>query len=324
METTTAAMEKPVPGRKAQSSTSAFPIALLQRKCACGGTATSAPQGECEECRKKKLQRRAADFREIADVPPIVEEVLDSSGQPLDSATREFMEPRFGHDFSRVRVHTDHKASQSAKAVNALAYTVGHNVVFAGGQYAPGKKSGQKLLAHELTHVVQQRKMASAAPQSKLEIGPTNDSLEQDADRFAEKVAGVSATATATPPTPPAGSSSGSRPVLQRAPTDQSIPATAPKVASPGLIVDDEVQELADGQMRKTEFLDKLRAEVCSTAELALKPAGRTASGCPFIEKWITRLRSQTSQHVERAIRKYAPESSGAKNAADYIPPVGA
>jgi hypothetical protein len=334
METTTAAMEKPVHGRRAQSSTSAFPIALLQRKCACGGAATNSAQGECEECRKKKLQRRAADWREMngremngremTGVPPIVEEVLDSSGQPLDSATREFMEPRFGHDFSRVRVHTDHKASQSAKAVNALAYTVGHKVVFAGGQYAPGEKSGQKLLAHELTHVVQQRKMASAAPQSKLEIGPANDSLEQEADHFAEKVAGVSATATAPPPAPPAGSSNGSRPLLQRAAADQSIPATAPKVAAPGLIVDDEVQELADGQMHKTEFLDKLHAEVCNTAESALKPAGRTASGCPFIEKWITRMRGQTSRHVERAIRKYAPESAGANTAADYIPPVGA
>jgi hypothetical protein len=324
METITAAMEKPVSGRKARTSSSAFPVALLQRKCACGGTATSASQGECEECRKKKLQRRAADLRDVGGAPPIVEEVLDSSGQPLDSATREFMEPHFGHDFSRVRVHTDHKASQSAKAVNALAYTVGHNVVFAGGQYAPGKKSGQKLLAHELTHVVQQRKMANAAPQSKLEIGPANDSLEQEADRFAEKVAGVSAAATATPPMPPARSSNNSRPLLQRAPADQTPATTAPAVSAPGLIVDDEVQQLADGQMHKTEFLDKLHAEVCVTSDAALAPAGRTSQGCPFIEKWIARLRGRSGQHIEKAIRKYAPESAGATRAADYIAPVGA
>jgi hypothetical protein len=221
-------------------------------------------------------------------------------------------------------VHTDHKASQSAKAVNALAYTVGHNVVFAGGQYAPGRKSGQRLLAHELTHVVQQRKMASAAPQSKLEIGPANDSLEQEADRFAEKMAGVSATATATPPTPPAGSSNGSRPLLQRAPADQAPATTAPALSAPGLIVDDEVQELADGQMHKTEFLDKLHAEVCVTSDAALAPVGRTSQGCPFIEKWIARLRGRSGQHIEKAIRKYAPESAGATRAADYIAPVGA
>src|SRR5438309_11021314 len=110
METRTAVLEKPVSGRKAQTS-SAFPIAMLQRKCACGGTATSS-NGECEECHKKKLQRRAPDSRQMAGVPPIVEEVLSSSAQPLDRATRDCMEPRVGHDFSQVRVNSDHRASE--------------------------------------------------------------------------------------------------------------------------------------------------------------------------------------------------------------------
>ncbi len=78
---------------------------LLQRKCACGGT--PGPSGECEACRKKKLQRKARNSesgsRDKSSVPPIVHEVLRSPGQPLNPATREFMEPRFGHDFSRVR-----------------------------------------------------------------------------------------------------------------------------------------------------------------------------------------------------------------------------
>jgi hypothetical protein len=73
------------------------------------------------------------------------------------------MEPRFGHDFSKVRVHTDSKAAESAAAVNALAYTVGRDMVFATGQYAPASIAGKKVVAHELTHVVQQRK-AGAAP----------------------------------------------------------------------------------------------------------------------------------------------------------------
>ena len=90
-------------------------------------------------------------------VPSIVHEVVRSPGQPLDDATRSFMEPHFGHDFSRVRVHTDSKATESARAVNALAYTVGHDVVFGCGQYAPRLPAGEQLLAHELTHVVQQR-----------------------------------------------------------------------------------------------------------------------------------------------------------------------
>src|SRR5207253_648342 len=71
-------------------------------------------------------------------------------------STRSFMEPRFGHDFSQVRVHTDERAAESARSVNALAYTAGQDVVFGGGQYEPGTNEGKKLLAHELTHVVQQ------------------------------------------------------------------------------------------------------------------------------------------------------------------------
>jgi hypothetical protein len=82
--------------------------------------------------------------------------VLRSPGQPLDAATRAFMEPRFGHDFSRVRVHADAKANESALAVNALAYTMGNSVVFGSGNHTLHTTEGRKLLAHELTHVIQQ------------------------------------------------------------------------------------------------------------------------------------------------------------------------
>ena len=81
---------------------------------------------------------------------------LRGGGQPLDPATRAFMEPRFGHDFSQVRVHTDARAAETARAVNARAFTLGREVVFEHGQYAPGTDQGKRLLAHELTHVVQQ------------------------------------------------------------------------------------------------------------------------------------------------------------------------
>ena len=77
-------------------------------------------------------------------------------GQPLDNKTKDFMEPRFGHDFSNVRIHTDSNAGKSAQAINALAFTIGHNIVFDGGKNSPETISGLKLLAHELTHVVQQ------------------------------------------------------------------------------------------------------------------------------------------------------------------------
>ena len=90
------------------------------------------------------------------EAPPIVHEVLRSTGQPLDVAAGALMEPRFGHDFSQVKIHADAKAAESAQAIGARAYTVGRDIVFAAGQYAPGTSAGQRLLAHELTHVVQQ------------------------------------------------------------------------------------------------------------------------------------------------------------------------
>ncbi|MGC4098848.1 MAG: DUF4157 domain-containing protein [Nitrospira sp.] len=88
--------------------------------------------------------------------PPIVHDVLNSPGQPLDASTRAFFESRFGHDFSRVQIHTDESASQSARDIHARAYTVGHNIVFGAGQFSPATQDGRRLLAHELTHVVQQ------------------------------------------------------------------------------------------------------------------------------------------------------------------------
>jgi hypothetical protein len=128
---------------------------MLQRSCHCGNHARG---GQCEECGKKMslLQRGEAESQTPDVVPSIVNEVLRSPGQPLDAATRALMEPHFAHDFSQVRVHTDARAAESARAVNALAYTVGRNVVFGAGQYAPARSAGQDLLAHELTHVVQQ------------------------------------------------------------------------------------------------------------------------------------------------------------------------
>jgi len=96
------------------------------------------------------------------DTPPIVQEVLRTPGQPLDAGTRAYMEPRFGHDFSRVRVHTDARAAESALALNALAYTAGNNVVLGGGQYNLNHTAGQRLLAHELAHVIQQDERQSS------------------------------------------------------------------------------------------------------------------------------------------------------------------
>lgn len=102
------------------------------------------------------VQRRVASGSSgPIGAPPIVHDVLTSSGRPLDRPTRNFFESRFSHDFGHVRVHADALASESAQAVNALAYTVGSHVVFRTGQFDPNSHAGQRLLAHELTHVLQ-------------------------------------------------------------------------------------------------------------------------------------------------------------------------
>jgi hypothetical protein len=132
-----------------------MPEPRVQRRCACGGEA--GPDGECEACKARRLGiQRKAESAGRMEVPPSVHQTLRSPGQPLDTATRAFLEPRIGHDFSGVRVHTDVQAAQSAADVSAQAYTVGQNVVFGAGRYAPGTSSGNTLIAHELAHVVQQ------------------------------------------------------------------------------------------------------------------------------------------------------------------------
>ncbi len=160
----------------------------LQRKCSCGGSAAG---GECESCRKKNLQRRAEGSAEPVRASSLVHETLRSGGQPLDSATRLFMEPRFGHDFSKVRVHTGSRAAESAKSVSAMAYTVGRNIVFGHGQFAPQTRQGQHLLAHELTHTLQQTGGVSRSEESSstgLRVSSPGDAHELAAEQTADQV----------------------------------------------------------------------------------------------------------------------------------------
>lgn len=110
--------------RVADQITRAPDSSPTQHTCACGGIADSS--GECEACATKlnAIQRKATHPESVATAPSLVTDVLNSSGRPLDNATRSFMEPHFEQDFSNVRVHTDGRAAESAQAVNARAYTV--------------------------------------------------------------------------------------------------------------------------------------------------------------------------------------------------------
>src|SRR5882724_9829865 len=129
---------------------------VLQRSCACGSKAES--DGQCAECAEQEgmLQRKSRSGRTPGEAPEIVHDVLRAPGQPLDSEARNLMEERFGYDFSGVRVHSDERARRSAEATDAEAYTVGQDIVFASGRYSANTAGGRELLAHELTHVVQQ------------------------------------------------------------------------------------------------------------------------------------------------------------------------
>jgi hypothetical protein len=135
----------------------------------------------------EKICQQMAIHSSMDGVPPIVYEVLRSPGQPLDPATHAFMEPRFGRDFSHVRVHTDAKAVESAQALNALAYTAGQNVVFGPGQFAPRTFAGKRLLAHELTHVIQARPSTQNVPTT-LTMSVPDSATEQEAEHTAQNI----------------------------------------------------------------------------------------------------------------------------------------
>ena len=123
-----------------------LPVTSVQRKCA-----------HCEE-EEKKAQRKEINNNETSADHTLESYIgnLNGSGQSLSKEVRNFYEPRFGYDFSNVKVHADPVAAKSAQSINALAYTSGNNIVFNSGQYSPNTDNGKRLLGHELTHVVQQ------------------------------------------------------------------------------------------------------------------------------------------------------------------------
>jgi uncharacterized protein DUF4157 len=177
------------PGTEVPQAASPAHSRVLRRKCAGkAGGCTS-----CASCKEDdQVLHRSPDgsgLRSSAGVPQSVHESLASPGEPLDRATREFMESRFAHDFSRVRVHTGGKDADSAHAVDALAYSVGPDIVFEKGQYAPGSHAGRRLLAHELAHVVQQPEGGAGASRP-IQIGDVDDPAESEADSMAEQVVG--------------------------------------------------------------------------------------------------------------------------------------
>ncbi len=141
------------------------------------------------------LQRVAGNTsvsRLLDDEPasPVTDVVGRGGGRPLEPEVRRVMEERLGHDFGSVRVHTDHAASESARAIHAQAYTVGSDVVFQSGRYQPDTPGGQHMLAHELTHVMQQQAgpVDGTPAAGGIRISDPSDRFEQAAERNADRV----------------------------------------------------------------------------------------------------------------------------------------
>jgi hypothetical protein len=224
--TTKAVQQAPAPVRATQNAT-----ALLRRHCACG-TRTAGGE-ECSDCAEKKrvVQRRLAtgmshdpleaEAHRVADaltgarsqrigvhgraradssdfgskpVPASVDRALESAGAPLPSRVRHDMERRFEQDFSHVRVHTDATAAQSARDIDADAYTAGRRIVFGQGRFAPETPHGRNLIAHELTHVVQQSSLgAQPAPIQRQPSGTTPTKAKPPAQPIEVEVVGADA-----------------------------------------------------------------------------------------------------------------------------------
>ena len=157
----------------------------------------SIPGAGPEKKEEESLLRRAPSGSSAsapALAPPIVDDALAGSAVALPGDVRAHMEQRFGHDFGHVRVHADSRAHDSAAAVGARAYTVGHDVVFAAGEYAPHTPQGRQLVAHELAHVVQQDTAGTSLDvRGGIEIGAVDDPLEHEAETAARRATGSDA-----------------------------------------------------------------------------------------------------------------------------------
>jgi hypothetical protein len=169
------------------------PQAGVQRACACGGTC---PKCSANGHDQASVQRQSTHVPANAPDPSVsgeapIYDVLRTPGQPLDAATRGFMEPRFGHDFGRVRVHVDGQAAVSASALGARAYTLGNRIVFGAGSYAPATEAGRSLIAHELTHVLQQGSTPRPMRQTETPVPAQEDEESRDGGMEVGGVSGV-------------------------------------------------------------------------------------------------------------------------------------
>ena|GEM_PF-4261898 len=225
----------------------------INRKCA-----------HCEE-EEKEVSRKESGNESSFSAPSIVNDALSSGGKSMDAETRSFMESRFSYDFGNVKIHDDGLAAKSASSINALAYTSGNDVVFNSGQYNTNSDSGKRLLAHELTHVVQQ----SDLPVRRQEETPI---------------------------------------------TEEPLLGTQPA----RFIVEDD-EEPGEGQVRKSEFLDRLNTEICATVDETMQGTPFSSANCPYIRAAFARHYNSSPIQIQQLLERYAPLTAFAQSIDEVI-----
>lgn len=228
----------------------------------------------------------------LAEAPAIVHEVVGSPGHPLDAATRAYFEPRFGRDFSQVRVHSDARAAESARRVDAIAYAVNQDVVFGTGQYRPDSAVGRHLLAHELAHTVQQRNASEQA---------STDPASAEAE--AHRAAGALDMPAAAGMAPQVESYS---PGLYR----QASGAASPTASAPAAMTEAEFERIMKQRYGTTAIRTGTEAE--QTAEVAsrIRPSP-PAITLPGWQSWNPGANSQVYEWVLESLEDFQSSIGG-------------
>lgn len=257
----------------------------LQRQCSCGQHTIAG--GECDECRQKRLMVQRWNKNRVE---PYV--MFRSLGQSINFASSTFIESHFDHDFSQIPVHSNTKETT----------------------HKPKTGDGQLTKPSLHTHPSIQR-----FPKNGIEtLAPSKINPASEISPEVELITGAGEPAMESALTTEGASPDTELTPSPAEPTPE--PETPVETPSPGLLVEDSAEEVAPGQMRKTEFLTELRTAVCSTAEAVLTGTGRTTEGCPYLDYWFDYYSERDSQHIERAIHRYAPEAAGVITARGYIP----
>jgi hypothetical protein len=283
----------------------AHAAASVQRQCHCQDDELVQRKCQCQE--EEELVQPKAGSSPLHHPSGFETRVdaLKGSGRPPPAAVRRFFEPRFGHDFAGVRVHTGTVASDATKAVGARAFTVGNDVVFGGGEWSPGTDAGKHLLAHELTHVVQQTPLI-ARRQPMLQRAA--EDVSEAAPETEEGVANPESAAPA-PETPT------QQPGQDEPSSEASAAEEAPAAA---VVVADDATEVGPGQMKKSEFLARLRPAVLAAAEGGLTDKSRTEQAGGVVDRWIGEYEGMDAGRINRDLSRLVPDDRPA-TAEEYI-----